>query len=836
MKNKYKLFVPTILSFLIILFIYIYYGFAPFGNKTLAINDANIQYLDLYMYYKNVFVSKDSFIYSFSNGLGGNMMAVFSYYLASPFMLLSLLFKNEDLYSYFNICVLLKLTTAAFTSSYYLKNRFNLDLDNTKDFTILLGLSLGYSLSQYSIVQSSNIMWLDGVYMLPVMLLNIYNLINNKKNSFLYLSISTGLTIIFNWYIGLINCVFTVFYFVIEILLKKCEDKSFKANKPEYRYLLSMALGGLLGSIILLPTIYALSLSSRGSINIGSSFNYFGDIKSYITSYVYGGQSDKYCVCIYSGLYTLIGFISCLYCKDINNKKRLIYIGITLFIGLMFYWTPLLNLFSLFKDISSYYYRYSYLASFLLVFVSANFYKDSNDSNLPVISSLIYVFLLVILLIINKTQIDRNILFTIFTILLISIVLAIQKKNKLFNYLLILLILFDKFYSTKTLMNLNEVDDYKDYKEYIFNEETLINSIKENDDSLYRINSTNYRNQISDDDLASNYNEALAYNYYSIASYTSSPNDDVRNLLNNLGYRKSGENISVTSSNILAIDSLLGVKYILSLNDVNGLKKISDKTMNNKYLYENVYSLGIAFTYVNNEMDINHNNPFEYTNSLYSKLLGKNAEIYKRLEYEIYSEPDIYAGTPKIYKIDTSSYKNYAIYGYIPNNGNISGYLNIDNKYTIKYGEWLSPSLFYIDCDSKETFIELYLDGSYSNISEAQFYGLDLEVLKEVTDILKDRSVDINISLNKVNINVNSDESNENLFLSIPYDKGWSIIVNGKEAKYELIENCLYSIKLDKGNNEIVMAYYPPYLNLGIVISIFSLIISIYINKRMYKV
>ena len=49
-SNKYiwYLIIPPILTFLIILTIYRYAGYAPFGNASLAAMDANIQYLDFF--------------------------------------------------------------------------------------------------------------------------------------------------------------------------------------------------------------------------------------------------------------------------------------------------------------------------------------------------------------------------------------------------------------------------------------------------------------------------------------------------------------------------------------------------------------------------------------------------------------------------------------------------------------------------------------------------------------------------------------------------------------------------------------------------------------------
>ena len=83
---------------------------------------------------------------------------------------------------------------------------------------------------------------------------------------------------------------------------------------------------------------------------------------------------------------------------------------------------------------------------------------------------------------------------------------------------------------------------------------------------------------------------------------------------------------------------------------------------------------------------------------------------------------------------------------------------------------------------------------------------------------------DISIENGLVVANVNSTKAEEQLFLSIPYDDWWSISVDGEKADTELIGNCLYSIKLNPGDNHIVMKYHVKFLRLGIMISLVTTI------------
>ena len=94
-------------------------GFAPFGTRTLAIMDADIQYMDFFSYYKDVLEGKNSIGYTFGKTLGGSNIAVFSYYLSSPFNFLLVFFKNSQLHIFFNLLVILKITLASITFAYF---------------------------------------------------------------------------------------------------------------------------------------------------------------------------------------------------------------------------------------------------------------------------------------------------------------------------------------------------------------------------------------------------------------------------------------------------------------------------------------------------------------------------------------------------------------------------------------------------------------------------------------------------------------------------------------------------------------------------------------------
>ena len=71
--------------------------------------------------------------------------------------------------------------------------------------------------------------------------------------------------------------------------------------------------------------------------------------------------------------------------------------------------------------------------------------------------------------------------------------------------------------------------------------------------------------------------------------------------------------------------------------------------------------------------------------------------------------------------------------------------------------------------------------------------------------------------------------------MSIPVDDGWNITLNGKKAEVESIGDCLYSIKITNGTNNIVLKYHIRYLKIGILISCMAVFYIIVVKIRRFK-
>ena len=155
--------IPCILMTLL----YIIVGIYPFGKNSLLTVDLANQYVAFFNVLKNILQGSANVFYSFSKTLGGNMYGLFTYYLISPFNLILLFFKQTQIPEAIFVINILKIGLSGLTSYIYFNKTFK------KANSISLLFSIMYALMAYNIVYSQNIMWLDGVYALPIIFLGM---------------------------------------------------------------------------------------------------------------------------------------------------------------------------------------------------------------------------------------------------------------------------------------------------------------------------------------------------------------------------------------------------------------------------------------------------------------------------------------------------------------------------------------------------------------------------------------------------------------------------------------------------------------------------------------
>ena len=850
------------LTGVIYLGLFIALGYVPFGSNSFARGDGYIQYCDFFMYYKDVLAGENSIAYTFTKMLGGSNYTLFSYYLASPLNLLIMLFKKTDVLLFFQLIFTLKAMLAAAFCHIFLTRRFapdsgSADSKNRRDSRIYpVLLSVHYGMSQYIVSQSCNVMWLDGVYMLPLILLGVYRVVHGDR--LWKLALPVAFSILFNWYTAGMNCLFAIFWAVLEYLLSLTAAETEKSwhgfASSALRFIIAMALGVLCSAVLFLPTVLTVSGTDKGHLFWEElfDFSFRGSISSIIEHSVYGGRSTSEQVSLFCGALPIVGALTALFGKNKKTQGVILWGGL-LFVLLMFVFNPLYALFNLLEKPTSHYCRFSYLQCFYLIFLAAwglTRKRDQKPSGIVQIAACaVYVLFLIGINILRAQEPKLQVFLTGTAVLTGLIVVLVHQRGgagKTYRMccavLLILFCVLDCGYHGKSLMDHYHRSDGEKTVNYIARQERAIRSIQENDSGVYRISQTNNKKKSKKYNTA-NYDEPMGYNYWSITEYSSTAKDWEIAFMEKSGYRSEAATMNIVNTSLLGVDSLLGVKYILSDYQINGLEKQNTlPAVDDKEVYYNPFSLPMAFLYSVDEkmMEAGSNpftqkvhsvNPFEYQNIWFSYLANENNELYVPLRYER-SEDYFY----RIYIPEG----RYAVYGNLPwgYTSSETPILNVNGKMKINYNCWLSPSVFYIPTEigAREATVKANGDMDLYE-GEEQFYALDLNKLQEVTDKIRKEAghIDYQLQNGRIHIETEPVEKGKALFLSVPADEGWSIQMNGKDIQPEIIGDIFYYFPLSPGVNQIEMNYHIPHLGIGIIFSLLGmtgLLISLTIEKR----
>ena len=180
---------------------------------------------------------------------------------------------------------------------------------------------------------------------------------------------------------------------------------------------------------------------------------------------------------------------------------------------------------------------------------------------------------------------------------------------------------------------------------------------------------------------------------------------------------------------------------------------------------------------------------------------------------------------------------------YVYTNNSLVNYIIINNKLYYKDDVDINEIPLKLNISIKEyhSYNEPYIINDYTNnedieiyvsftnylYEEIDLYTIDNNKFIEAYNILKNKEIKLtSFKENNIKGNIHLDNITS-IYTSIPYDKGWKVYSNDKSIETYKINNSLLGFDLKKGNNVIELKYIPHNIDIGISISITTLIMSI---------
>lgn len=821
MKNKKYYILSFLIPLISMILLYMSVGVIN-GNKNILTVDLKNQYIEFFSGLKNVLAGTISPFYSFSKTLGGNFFGLITYYLMSPFNLMVILFDKIDLPKFILIINILKIAAAGLTSFIYFNKTFKKD-------KISLTFSIIYSLMAYNIVYSQNIMWLDGVILLPVIFIGIDRLLEKKPTLF-YVSLT--LNIICNYYIGYMSCIASLIYFIYQSYLKEKQ-----INKKEIIECIKYILISVLTSgIILIPSIMLL-LQGKANGMLGEFVpNQKFAILDIISRFYIGTFKESDLLGklpnIYISLIAIVLVIYYFYNKKITKTEKKAASFLILAFGIGFVFSPINTIWHTLKNPVGFPFRYSFMFDFILLVIA---YKsitkiDKIDDNF--IKKFI-LYATIITLVIDKVLYTSTMYYKALGTLLLMIIYIMylkNKKSKTISNLIILLVTAEMLTNGFSIVYNIKYQNKEIYNDFIKETGPIIEEINKKEKNFFRL----------EKDYSYSSNDELLLNYNGISHFSSTYEEKTNELLGK--YLGIFNRFYVTNYNgsTLVTNSLFNIKYLLSKKDLEYYKKIETKNNINEYI--NNYNLPLGFMVddritklelIENEPFINQNSILKNMDCNIQNVFYKNNFEYelKNVEYDKYEKQykiinENYTGT---IKITITNNTQGILYGYIYANKDNKIDLLVNGKSIIDINDENGYNYNVFELGNKnigdQIELEIVLLKNKLEIKNIGFYTLDLNKFDNAINILNNKS-SMNIKKYKtdyIKANINVKEENQILYTSIPFDKGFTILVDNKKIQPEKIFDTLTAIKLEKGQHEIIFKYTPSGLKLGIIISLIGI-------------
>ena len=367
-------------------------GIAPFGDKSILINDLSSQYVDFFAYYRNILRSGDlsGLFYSFSKGPGGTFFGIFTYYLASPFNLL--LFFFDDIEAGILVLTLLKAGFSGVTLVHFLSQRRGALRYSDPVF------GLAYALCAYFIANSYQLLWLDGMIFLPLIILGMERVLLGKRPTLFIASLSV--MAVSSYYITYMIALFAAFYFAWYCVVHFHRGEVKLVLNRFFRVLGSALCSLCIADVTLIPSFFALLQGKSEKIGVGLSFGrtfslFSGILKLFPGRYDNVGRiSAPY---LYCGMLISLLIFGFFFLKTLSPKAKLATLSFFVLLFFSMYNNTLHTIWHLFAVPEAFPYRFSFVVCFLMV-ITASYTFDRLNSLSPLFWAASGFILLLLLL------------------------------------------------------------------------------------------------------------------------------------------------------------------------------------------------------------------------------------------------------------------------------------------------------------------------------------------------------------------------------------------------------------------------------------------------------
>ncbi|WP_282803531.1 YfhO family protein [Secundilactobacillus kimchicus] len=816
---------------------------APFGNNVLMFSDGGAQYVPFFSRFRADLLAGHLPTYSFALSLGDNTIPLFAYYLMSPFNLLLLAFPANQVPLALSVILMLKIATIGLTAAIYFKftyreNRLASVLFSTA--FALCGFVAGYYYT---------IMWLDALILLPLVMLGVQRFVTYKRAD-LYV-ITLWLTLVTNYYLGYMTCLFVVLYFGYLLVADRQPQEGWRRFISRHlqqigHFLLVSIFSGLMSFWLLLPTLLGMMKTGKASLNwvswlpfpsfgpevlaqLGMGANTFLDRKFHAPS-------------VFVGSFVLILLVGYFLSQQIQHQAKRRSAWFLTLLGLGMLLTTLNTVWHAFQQPQGFPFRQVYFFSFMCIVLgyetwrtrpAQSFTRRQRQLALWIPTGLIGVGYL-------ADWTIPNLIFGIFhdtglpyyylsnqqpyTSLLMSVVaigltwLAIfHLRNRRVQAAALTLVVGVEL-GGNYLVNMTNAG-YGSASLYAtrYQTEKAMLAPYQNSADFSRIDTTaSLLNGVRIDKLNS-YNDPVLFGYNGLTSYSSTLNDQTRQMLRDLGlFSRNARRIGSPGTTPVT-DLLFGVAHRLDF--------LTDNTV---AVTQPTSFAGTAYFVPKavNRVQLQPKQAFTNLETIMQALSPRGSTYLTDVSHLVSTKKDRHDGLSD-YRFTFTVRHSGPLFFY-PANGTQVQYTNLTVNGHVKnrnVADDFSPAVNPLGTFKAGDKVTVAITGHpQDQRRNYQFATLDTAAVNRVADRLAAQPVTVKQTrYNALTISAQT-SSARLLYMSIPADEGWQLTVNHRPVQPTKLINGMMGVQLPKGHATVKLAYKVPGLTAGILASLIGLI------------
>lgn len=678
--------------------------------------------------------------------------------------------------------------------------------DGGADIGALL-VSCFYALSGFMAAYNYNIMWVDCVVLLPLIVLGLERLVKEGRCGLYCVTLS--LSIFTNFYISIMICIFLVLYFCILLVTEKHRLRSIG-----YFGLFSFLAGGM-ASVLLIPEVLALLETDFGDMDFPRVVETYFSVLDILA---------RHCMCvltergldhwpnIYCGSAVLMLIPVYLMNRKISIREKFCRMALCGFMLLSFETNILDFIWHGLNYPDSLPARQSFIYIFLVLTMCCDAYLHVRETDTQ---QILYGFLAAAVFIlfcekfVDHEDFEPGVKFltlvfvSVYAVLLYLYRTRDKEKRRVRRWLAIAALLTAALEcgintwdtSIGNVSRSAYLEPQEDYR-------ALYEAARERDTGVFRVEKFSRRTK----------NDGTLAGYPTASVFSSTMNSYVMDMYRLLGMRYSKVYYCFDGATAL-VSAMLNINYMFGESEKyeNALYRLLGHS-GDVYLYECSTAL-----------------PFGYVAPVGFDLSGAYADNGIRTQEQMIEDMGIQkklfvraSAVSRGNDLEFTPRKGGCYYAMLTAGGinevdYIGGSTEEEHFQELTYGSILY--LGYLEKDQTITLTSGAEDGTHQKLN-AEIYRMDEETLGEALGLLSARHMEnVTWESDRITGELTLTEPGR-LILSVPYEAGWTVLINGSEAEGTLFGGCLMAFDLEPGEYRFDMAYVPAGAGAGLAASV----------------